>query len=40
VVNDLLCQGCGSCAAACPSSAAGIRHFNDGQIMAELEALT
>jgi len=38
-VNETLCQGCGACATACPSSAAAVGHFNDVQIMAELEAL-
>ncbi len=39
VVNEALCMGCGSCAAACPSSAAGVRHFTDRQVMGEIEAL-
>jgi heterodisulfide reductase subunit A len=38
-VNEALCQGCGSCAATCPSSSARVKHFTDGQIMAELEAI-
>ena len=38
-VNDALCQGCGSCAAACPSSAARVGHFTDIQVMREMEAL-
>jgi len=39
VVNDALCQGCGSCAAACPSSTASVQHFNDRQLMSEIEAI-
>ena len=38
-VNDALCQGCGSCAAACPSSTAKVGHFTDNQVMHELEEL-
>ncbi|MFH1992066.1 MAG: 4Fe-4S binding protein, partial [Pseudomonadota bacterium] len=38
-VNEALCQGCGSCAAACPSSAAGVRHFTNKQVMGEIESL-
>ena len=37
-VNEALCQGCGACAPACPSRAIGVRHFQDGQIGAMLEA--
>ena len=37
VVNDVLCKGCGTCAAACPSAAITARHFTDVQIFAEIE---
>jgi heterodisulfide reductase subunit A len=38
-VNEALCKGCGSCCAVCPTGAIDIRHFQRGQIEAELEAL-
>jgi heterodisulfide reductase subunit A2 len=38
-VNDLLCMGCGTCVAACPSGAMAGAHFKDSQILAEMEAL-
>jgi len=38
-VNPSLCKGCGTCVAACPSSAILGRHFNDGQILAQIDAL-
>ncbi|MEM2104221.1 MAG: CoB--CoM heterodisulfide reductase iron-sulfur subunit A family protein [Candidatus Bathyarchaeia archaeon] len=37
-VNEALCKGCGTCASSCPSKAIEARHFNDGQIIAELKA--
>jgi len=39
-VSALLCHGCGTCAAACPSSAITAQHFSDGQLLAEIHALT
>ncbi len=39
-VNELLCHGCGTCAAACPSSAIVAKHFTDGQLNAEIRALS
>jgi len=36
VVNDVLCKGCGNCAAACLSGAAVHQHFTSGQIYREL----
>jgi heterodisulfide reductase subunit A len=36
-VVEILCKGCGACAAACPSDAIEMRHFTDGQILAELK---
>ena len=38
-VNDALCKGCGTCAAACPAKAITARHFDDRQILAEVEGL-
>jgi heterodisulfide reductase subunit A len=37
VVNTVLCKGCGTCVAACPSGAAKSRHFTTRQIFAEIE---
>ena len=39
VVNETLCKGCGSCAGFCPSGAARCRHFQGGQIFAELDGI-
>ena len=39
VVNEALCKGCGSCSGFCPSGAAQVRHFNQKQLVAELEGL-
>jgi heterodisulfide reductase subunit A len=39
VVNDVLCKGCGTCAAACPSSAIIAKHFTDEQLFAEMEGM-
>jgi heterodisulfide reductase subunit A2 len=38
VVNELMCQGCGSCAAVCPNSASVLRGFKDQQMFAVLDA--
>ena len=38
-VNEVLCRGCGLCAAACPSGAIAARHFQEGQVAAEVEGL-
>jgi heterodisulfide reductase subunit A len=37
VVNTVLCKGCGTCVAACPSGSAKSRHFTIQQIFAEIE---
>jgi len=38
-VNEALCKGCGTCVAACASSAATAKHFSDKQIFAEIEGI-
>ncbi|MCD6386925.1 MAG: CoB--CoM heterodisulfide reductase iron-sulfur subunit A family protein, partial [Methanophagales archaeon] len=40
VVNEVLCKGCGSCAAACPSGAISVLHFNERQLLAQIDALS
>jgi heterodisulfide reductase subunit A len=39
VVNEALCKGCGTCAAGCPSNAISAKHFEDRQIIAEIEGI-
>lgn len=39
VVNTVLCKGCGTCVAACPSGSAKSRHFTNEQIYAEIEGV-
>jgi heterodisulfide reductase subunit A len=38
MVNELACQGCGSCAAACPNSASVLRGYSDQQMLAVIDA--
>jgi heterodisulfide reductase subunit A2 len=38
-VVTALCQGCGSCVAACPSAAISGAHFTDQQIMSQVEGM-
>lgn len=38
-VIEAACKGCGTCAAECKFDAIRMRHFNDEQIMAQLEAI-
>ena len=38
-VNEILCEGCGACAAACPSGAAQQRNQTDEQIFSMLKAM-
>ena len=37
-INEVLCKGCGTCAAACPSGAIVAKHFSD-QILAQIEGV-
>jgi heterodisulfide reductase subunit A len=39
VVVQAACAGCGACAAECPKDAIRMRHFDDEQIMAQVEAI-
>jgi heterodisulfide reductase subunit A len=36
-VNEVLCKGCGVCAAACPAQAATQHGFTQEQILAEID---
>jgi heterodisulfide reductase subunit A len=38
-VNEVLCKGCGACAAACPAGAATQNGFTDNQVVAEIEGI-
>lgn len=38
-VNEAICKGCGNCAATCPNKAIELRHFNNDEILAEMEGL-
>jgi heterodisulfide reductase subunit A len=38
-VNEILCEGCGSCVAACPSGAGGQKNFKDTQIFKMIEVV-
>jgi len=38
-VITALCQGCGSCVAACPSAAITGAHFTNDQVMSEIEGI-
>jgi heterodisulfide reductase subunit A len=38
-VNSGLCQGCGACSVACPSSAMNLKGFTNEQILAEVDAV-
>ncbi len=38
-INEVLCKGCGACAAACPAGAATQNGFTNEQIMAEIEGI-
>jgi heterodisulfide reductase subunit A len=38
-INHALCQGCGTCVAACPAGAISGTGFSNEQIMAQIEGL-
>jgi heterodisulfide reductase subunit A len=38
LVNPVMCQGCGDCAAVCPNSAAVVQGFADSQVMDMIDA--
>jgi len=38
-VNEALCKGCGLCIGGCPSDAISLNHYNNEQILAEMEGL-
>jgi heterodisulfide reductase subunit A len=38
-IREISCRGCGSCAAECPKRAITMRHYGDGQILAQVKAL-
>ena len=37
-INEAACQGCGTCAAECPADAILMQHFEDAQILAQIDA--
>ena len=37
-VNSAVCKGCGLCAATCPSKAVTVKHFDNDELFAEIEA--
>ncbi|MGF7185921.1 heterodisulfide reductase subunit A [Desulfitispora alkaliphila] len=39
VINEAVCKGCGSCSSACPSAAIRIAHFDNDQILAQIEGV-
>lgn len=39
VITTALCKGCGACVASCPTNAMHLRHFEDEQILAQIEGV-
>jgi heterodisulfide reductase subunit A-like polyferredoxin len=39
VINEALCQGCGTCASECPAKVIQLSHFEDDQISAKIKTL-
>jgi heterodisulfide reductase subunit A len=37
-VVEAMCQGCGLCVSACPTSAIKMRHYTDEQVFAQVQA--
>jgi len=38
VVNPVLCKGDGLCNAKCPTGAIQLKHFTDGELLAQIDA--
>ncbi len=38
MVNPVLCKGCGLCNAVCPTAAISLKHFNNEEIISEIDA--
>ena len=38
VVNPVLCKGCGLCNAVCPTTAISLKHYNNEEIISEIDA--
>ena len=38
MLDELMCQGCGACAAVCPNSAAVLRGYKDQQVLEMIDA--
>lgn len=38
-INQAVCKGCGTCAAGCPSNAIAVAHFNNQQLLAQIEGV-
>ncbi len=39
-INSIVCKGCGSCGATCPSGAISMNHFRDQQLFAQINMLS